>query len=323
LEEQFAQPTFELPQASFNPEPAAATTEEKEELFEGLTFELPLANEPAMASEPDIASHEAASFASYPLSHEEASAAFVNPPTAELPPSPAPTITPEPSMALLLPPPETEDSGEYEDSASHKPNGHDDDRYAPVPQPVTVGTYVDDAVTLRRSRGVEFLSWLYNHLPARPDHVPADAIEPSWAERRTARGLAAALAVVAVLSLLPVVLLRHVDLRSAPPWALWTVLFAAVQLVFAGWLANAPDWATVRVQMIVSAGLTTLYAMAMTLLLLTPSSRTLILGLDEVRPLGAAWCGLMFFLLGAATWCCGRTSTRWREQIEVERLNMY
>ena len=51
------------------------------------------------------------------------------------------------------------------------------------------------------------------------------------------------------------------------------VLLAAVQLVYAGWLANAPDWATVRVQMVLSAALTTIYAMALTLVLLTPSTR--------------------------------------------------
>ena len=153
--------------------------------------------------------------------------------------------------------------------------------------------------------------------------MPAGAIEPTWAERRTARGLAAGLACAAVLSLLPLVLTRHVDLRTAPPWALWIVILAVVQLVYAAWLANAPDWATVHVQMILSAAMTTIYAMAMTLVLLTPSTRTLILGLDEVRRLGAAWCGLMVLIMAAATWYSGRTSTRWREQLVKERLDVY
>ncbi len=83
---------------------------------------------------------------------------------------------------------------------------------------------------------------------------------------------------------------------------------AAVQLVYAGWLANAPDWATVRVQMVLSAALTTIYAMAMTLVLLTPQTRSLILGLDEVRRLAPAWCGLMLLIMAVATWYCGRTA---------------
>jgi hypothetical protein len=293
------------------------------ENFAEPTFDLPLSDQPVPATDQGTAVHApAASFASYPLADQEASAAFASSPTVELSPSPTPTTSPEPDMVLLLPPPET-DAPENEEIGSQKPRPHDDDRHKPQPRRPAVETYIDDVVTLRRSRGAEFLSWLHNHLPARPDHIPSDAIEPSWAERRTARGLAAALAGIALLSLLPVALTRHWDLRSAPPWALWTVLLAAVQLIFAGWLANAPDWATVRVQMIISAALTTLYAMAMTLMVLTPSTHELILKLDEVRPLGAAWCGLMFLLMGGATWYCGRTSTRWREQNEVERVHSF
>jgi hypothetical protein len=227
---------------------------------------------------------------------------------------------------MLLPPPAPAVSPDFDcnpEDAMDEPD-ENDELIAPGPwAAVAVDDYYDDTVALRQNRGGTFLTRLRNHLPARPEHLPADAIEPTWGEKRTARGLAAALAGLALLSLAPVAMRHHIDLRSAPPWALWTVLMAAVQMVFAGWLANAPDWATVRVQMVISAGLTTLYAMAMTLMILTPSSRSLILGLDEVRRFGAAWCGLMLLLMGVATWYCGRTSTRWREQIEVERLGSY
>jgi hypothetical protein len=291
------------------------------------TFELPQVNQPEIGPEQAADSHSpATTFDSelvYTVPDESNLATLMSQPTADLSSSAAPTIAPEPATVPLLPPPETEAAPEYDDSPTYTSYGHDEDRYAPQPQPLAVDTYMDDAVTLRRSRGVEFLSWLRNLLPARPEHVPADAIEPSWAEQRTARGLAAALAGIAVLSLLPVALERHLDLRDAPLWALGTVLLAAVQMVYAGWLANAPDWATVRVQMILSAALTTIYAMLMTLVLLTPQTRTLILGLDEVRFAAPAWCGLMLVLMAAATWYCGRTSTQWRAQIEEERLNTY
>ncbi len=262
-EEQFARPAFELPQASFNPEPTATAQTGGEAFFA------------------------------------------------------------QPAIVPLLPPPETDMSLEFEYDPKYEDNERGADRIGLPPRPSIVDDDIDEAVTLRRSRGVEFFSWLRNLLPARPEHVPANAIEPTWQERRTARGLAAALVGVALLTLLPLVLTRHVDLRTAPPWALWVVILAMVQLIFAGWLANVPDWATVRMQMVLSAGLTTIYAMAMTLVLLTPQARSLILGLDEVRRLAPAWCGLMVLIMGIATWYCGRTSARWREQLVNERLDVY
>ena len=323
LEAPPAPPAFELPPASFNPEPAATEETARAAFFAEPTFELPQIIQPDIGPEQEAPSHSpATSFDSelvYTLPDESSLATLMSQPTAEMSPSPAPTIAPEPVIVPMLLLPETEASRDYHDNPSHKPRGHDEDRHTPEPRPSAVDVCIDDAVILRRSRGVEFLSWLRNHLPARPEHVPADAIEPTWAERRTARGLAAALAGIALLSILPVALGRHLDLRSAPPWALWTVLLAVVQLVYAGWLANAPDWATVRVQMILSAALTTIYAMAMTLVLLTPQTRSLILGLDEVRRLAPAWCGLMLLVMAVATWYCGRTSTQWREQIAYER----
>jgi hypothetical protein len=174
---------------------------------------------------------------------------------------------------------------------------------------------IDEAVTLQRSRGFEFLTWLHEHLPSRPTNAPVDAIEPSWTERRTARRLAAMMAGTAVLSLLPVFVLRQVNLLVAPPWALWTILLATVQLVYAGWLVNAPDWVTARVQMVVSAAVTTVYAMIMTLLLVAPRNQPLILGLSEVRQSALAWCGLMFVVMAATTWYAGTTAARWRRQL--------
>jgi hypothetical protein len=239
-------------------------------------------------------------------------------PTAELPPAPPPTIAPESALVPLMLPPESDPEPHRDNRAPYRRREHNTDRSEAGSHLSAAELVVDNAITLRRSRGVELLSWLHNHLPSRPDHVPANAIEPTWAEQRTARGLATVLACAAVLSVLPVVLTSHVKLLDAPPWALWTMLLAAIQIVFAGWLANAPDWATVRVQMVISAALTTLYAMVLTLVVITRPTSPLILGLDEVRKMAPAWCGLMFVLMAVVTWYCGRTSTRWRRQIAEE-----
>jgi hypothetical protein len=277
---------------------------------------------PELTLEPDLVSIAAdASSEPEPSATEtnpESTAAFHSQPTVELHPVDQPTITPETAMVPLLLTSESEEDLQRDKRAPHTRREHDKDRFETRSHQSAAEVVIDDAITLRRSRGVEFLSWLHNHLPSRPDHIPADAIEPTWAEQRTARGLAAALAAAAVMSVVPIVLKSYVNLLAAPPWALWTVLLAAVQLIFAGWLANAPDWATVRVQMILSAAITTIYAMVMTLVLVTPQSRTLILGLDEVRHMAPAWCGIMFAVMAAFTWYCGRTSTHWRRQLTEE-----
>ena len=74
----------------------------------------------------------------------------------------------------------------------------------------------------------------------------------------------------------------HADLLAAPPWALGAVFLAVLQLVYAAWMINAPDWASARVQMVVCAFVTTIYGMLMTLTMITPVDHPLILGLGEV-----------------------------------------
>lgn len=170
------------------------------------------------------------------------------------------------------------------------------------------------AVARRRIAGFAFSSWLRKLWPPAQRHLPADVTIPGKTERRIALQLAALLAVAALVSLLPVIV-GHANLLTAPPWALATVFMAVLQLVYAVWMINAPDWAAARVQMVVCAILTTIYAMLMTLATITPVNRPLILGLGEVRRAAPAWCGLMFVLMGAATWFCGRTSVRWRRSL--------
>ena len=168
------------------------------------------------------------------------------------------------------------------------------------------------AVARRRIAGRAFFSRLRKLWPPASRHLPADATIPGKAERRIALRLAAVPTTAALVSLLPVLGLGHTNLLAAPPWVLAAVFLAVLQVVYAVWMINVPDWAAARVQMVVCAIFATIYGMLMTLTMITPVNHPLILGLGEVRRTAPAWCGLMFVLLGAATWFCGRTSTRWR-----------
>ena len=170
------------------------------------------------------------------------------------------------------------------------------------------------AVVRRRIAGFAFSSWLRKLWPSAQRHLPADTTIPGKAERRIALQLAAVLAAAALVSLLPVIV-GHANLFVAPPWALAAVLMAVLQLVYAVWMINAPDWAAAWVQMVVCAIITTIYGMLMTLTMIASVNQPLILDLGEVRRAAPAWCGLMFVLMGAATWFSGRTSVRWRRSL--------
>jgi hypothetical protein len=208
-------------------------------------------------------------------------------PTAEPPPATPPNLPREPGMvAVPLP---------------------------PVKPPEHTAAGGETVAARRRVAGPAFSSWLRKRWPAAERHLPDDATIPGKAERRIALQLAAVPAAAALVSLLPLVV-GHANLLAAPAWALAALFLAVLQLVYAAWMINAPDWASARVQMVVCTVVTTIYAMLMTLTMVTPVNHPLILGLGGVRGAARAWCGLMLVLMGAATWFCGRTSAQWRRR---------
>ena len=185
----------------------------------------------------------------------------------------------------------------------------------PVEQPKRAAAVGMAAVARQAGADRAFFSWLRKLWPAAERRLPAGATIPGQAERRRALQLAAVPAGAAVVSLLPLLGLGHGRLFAPPPWALAAAFLAVLQVVYALWMINVPDWAAARVQMVVSAILATIYGMLMTLTTITPVNHPLILGLGDVRRAAPAWCGLMLVLMGAATWFCGRTSARWRRNL--------
>jgi hypothetical protein len=148
---------------------------------------------------------------------------------------------------------------------------------------------------------------------------PVAAGREASSRRCDALRLATVLVATALLGLAPVVRLGHANLLTAPPWALAAVFLAVLQLVFATWMINVPDWASARVQMVVCAIVTTIYGMLMTKTMITPADHPLILRLGEVRHAARAWCAVMLVVMGAATWFCGWTSARWRRSLMPRR----
>jgi hypothetical protein len=165
-------------------------------------------------------------------------------------------------------------------------------------------------------------SWLRKLWPGArrlpPGATAPDVTEPGKDEQRASLQMAAVTSLAAVLGSLPVVAMNHANLFAAPRWALAAVFLTVLQLVYAAWVINVPDWASARVLMVVCALVTTVYGMLMTLTMITPGAQPL-LGLGEARRAAPAWCGLMLVLTAAATWYCGRTSARWKARLPLTR----
>jgi hypothetical protein len=186
----------------------------------------------------------------------------------------------------------------------------------PVRQPEIADPSDHEVPAMRlRPKRFSYRSWFARLWRPSLSHLPADTTIPGKAERRIALQLAAAMAVVALVSLLPVIGKGYGRLHAAPTWALATVSLASVQLFYAARLVNAPDWVSAWIQMVVCAISTTIYGMLTTLTTITPVNHQLILGLGEVRSSAPAWCGLMFILTGAVTWWCGVTSMKWKKSL--------
>ena len=187
-----------------------------------------------------------------------------------------------------------------------------------VKRPKPAATVSEPAVVRRKVAAIAVPAWLRKFWPPAEKYLPADATIPGEVERRAALRLAGAPVAAALASLAPVIL-GHANLFHAPRWALAAVFLALLQLIYAAWMVNVPDWVSARVQMVVCAAATTIYGMVMTLTMTMPPNRPLILDLGEIRHSAPGWCGLIFLLMGAATWFCGRSSAEWRRRLMLRK----
>ena len=128
---------------------------------------------------------------------------------------------------------------------------------------------------------------------------------------RLVRWLAAGLALAVAVSLTPLVWLQQWNMATAPGWARVVVLTATLQAAFITWMLTAPDWASLRVVMLVFAAGTSLYGAALAAALTTPLDHPMLLGLGAVRHDCAVWCGVMLVIESLAAWLSARLSARW------------
>jgi len=114
---------------------------------------------------------------------------------------------------------------------------------------------------------------------------------------------------------------RTVDSPGVSRWAYGLLLVSGVQLAYALYLIQLPDWSTVRVVSVVTLVLATAYAMllAITMLLTEESPIIQFLGLsDKMYPNKAAgWCVILLGISSLLAYLGGRISMRWRQAYEL------
>jgi hypothetical protein len=154
--------------------------------------------------------------------------------------------------------------------------------------------------------------------------MPLDAYEPDEGRTWAARGLAVLLAVAVALTLIPVIRLPgHLNPETAPAWARIILSMAVLQIVYVLWMANAPDWGSVWVVMLVFAFTATAYAVVTAVASFTPLHYPLPLGMTEVRDSAHKWCAAVLAVMCLATYLCGRLSTRWNRAFRQEMERRY
>ncbi len=146
--------------------------------------------------------------------------------------------------------------------------------------------------------------------------MPVDVYQPDRGKIQTVRWLAFFLGLVILLSAIPA--LGHLNLATAPGWARLVLLITALEAVYIVWLLATPDWSTIWVLMLMFAVAATAYGMATAVAIATPIDHPMPLGMGPIRASAPRWCMAMLLTTSLATYLCGRTSTKWRRQFELE-----
>ena len=173
--------------------------------------------------------------------------------------------------------------------------------------------------------------------PAPPPFVPALAtpvtanLAADAARTLAAYQLAAALAAAALFSVVPAVwdvmeFLQTADTTFVARWALALFFLGVVQLAYAVYLFQLPDWTTVWVVTLFSLALAAVYAAVLGLVLLSPPDGFLVgnAGLQLADKLAggkaALWCLCMISLSTILAFFAGRLGTSWHRAEMMLRL---
>ena len=111
------------------------------------------------------------------------------------------------------------------------------------------------------------------------------------------------------------------DSNGIESWAYLVFLLAGVQLVYALYMVQLPDWSSVWMVMINSAATSVVYAMSLGIALMSRDDNAIItsLGLSQLHDAGhmSLWCAMMTLLTSLLTYFLVRASLKWQKAFQL------
>jgi len=103
-------------------------------------------------------------------------------------------------------------------------------------------------------------------------------------------------------------------------WAWFALALSLMQLAYAIYLAQVPDWSTVWTTAIAALASAALYAMLYAVTLLGDADSQLLVWLEihtTQTSRASGWCFVMLSLCGIYAYFCGRAGTNWRHSEQL------
>lgn len=217
------------------------------------------------------------------------------------------------------------DRRQKEDAAAAKPKSVPEPEPEPTSQPVTEQVVKQPPPQPATPKPAAALQTIEE--PGESDEEKVHGVEHDPAKLWVAYTLAIALAVIGILNFVPAIFefVRSNDpTQAAIPIQRWSYVLlcvGAVQLFYAIYLSQLPDWGTVWVVAILTLIISTGYAMLFGIILLGKDDSAIIhlLALPQhLRDEARLWCFSMLSATGLLTYFCGREGIRWHKVYQMQ-----
>jgi len=157
-----------------------------------------------------------------------------------------------------------------------------------------------------------------------PEHEVVRGYEHDVQRRWTVYYLGIAMILAALFGAIPAIMdivqhFRTIDSPGVSRWAFALLLVSGIQLAYAVYLMQLPDWGTAWVVALVTLVMATGYAMFMAMLAKEDSQVSQLLGLagSGYGKKAAGWCLIMLSISILLAYFSGRISVRWRQAYEM------
>lgn len=201
--------------------------------------------------------------------------------------------------------------------AEERGQAKDDSRSDARPQPPP---------TPSRPHGKEAQAETTETATGKPEREVVRGYEHDIHRRRTVHYLGIALILTALFGAIPAVMdiahnLRAIDPTGVSRWALALLLASGIQLAYAVYVIQLPDWSTAWVVSFVTLVTATGYAMFLGIAILAKPDSQIIQLLDPAYTVfgkkAAGWCLIMLSLSSLLAYFSGRISVRWRHAYDL------